>query len=742
MSLSFARRYDWLLASSMSETQLPKNKVSLKTITSNDLERESATPSLHEAAVRAATQILETQVGWISVVDSDVPRIAAAVGDLSESLRSYAVALHARLLAIGEPVFVGDKDYDARFHDEDMRIGDVPIRFFAGIPMSVSEQKYSAVLCVVDTQPRVPSRAQMETFVGLSNLIRSSLATNNMVKELASMRAFSNSMLETVADAVITTDRLARVKYMNRAAETFTGWTRDQAIGKPLRLVFRLLMSLQDTHPLDPVEQALRKNEMRGLGFAGVLIDRKGKESPVEYFASPVNDQNNERIGAVLAFRELSQSRGVAARMAYLAQHDQLTDLPNRVLMRDRVSQAIAAARRHGRKLALLFVDLDRFKSVNDSFGHDVGDRLLREVAERLQRGIRASDTLSRQGGDEFLVLLTDIESAADVGRIAAKLLASGAEPFMFDGHELRVSLSIGISLYPSDGEDFDSLMRNADAAMYHAKTTGRNAFEFYISDMNARAQQRTQLETGLPRALERGELILHYQPKVDAVSHRIIGVEALIRWQHPERGMIPPSEFIPLAEENGLIVPIGAWVLREACRQHRLWQAQGREPVPIAVNISAVQLRHRSFAKEISTALSASGMDPNFLMLELTESSLMDHGGSTRSLLDALNQAGVRFSIDDFGLGYSSLSYLRRFPISSLKIDQSFVRDLATDPDDAAITGAIISMAKSLKLRVVAEGVETEAQMKFLSERGCDAIQGFYFYKPMPSEAVARLLQ
>jgi diguanylate cyclase (GGDEF)-like protein len=390
----------------------------------------------------------------------------------------------------------------------------------------------------------------------------------------------------------------------------------------------------------------------------------------------------------------------------------------------------------------VLFLDLDRFKHINDSMGHVVGDRLLQSVARRLFSCVRSSDTVGRQGGDEFVVLLWEVRRAEDAAMTAAKILEALREPHRIDGHELYVSGSIGIVTYPDDGTDAETLMKKADLAMYHAKETGRDSYQFFKPAMNARAVERQSLEDSLRYAIERRELVLHYQPKVDLKSGGIIGAEALIRWRHPQRGLVPPGQFVTIAEDCGLIVPIGRWVLREACRQARAWQTAGLPPLCVAINISPVELRAPGFVAGVRTILKETGLEPRYLELELTETVLIEDSRSVADVLEELKDIGVLLALDDFGTGYSSLSHLKRFPIDTLKIDQSFVRDLTVDEDDAGIVTAVIGMGRSLHMRVVAEGVETREQLEILQEHGCPQGQGYYFCRPVPAEEFGHLLE
>jgi diguanylate cyclase (GGDEF)-like protein len=442
------------------------------------------------------------------------------------------------------------------------------------------------------------------------------------------------------------------------------------------------------------------------------------------------------------AHKLTEQVQSAKVQLEHLVHHDVLTDLPNRTLLQDRLGQAIELARRQDRQLAVMFMDLDQFKHINDSLGHAVGDQLLQSVAERLMGCVRHLDTISRQGGDEFVLLLPYIEHAEDAAFTAQKILVALAQPHRIDENTIHIGASIGISIYPDDGQDAETLIKCADSAMYHAKENGRNNYQFFEQGMNVRAVERQFIEGGLRRALELQEFVLHYQPKINLHNGAIVGVEALIRWRHPQRGLLSPVQFVPIAEDCGLILPIGRWVLREACRQARAWQDAGLPPITVAINTSAAEFRADDFLDNLRATLEASRLEPRFLELELTESVLMRDAEATGSVLHALADLGIKLAVDDFGTGYSSLSYLRRFPIDTLKIDQSFVSRMTHNPDDAAVVGAVISMAKSLRLRVIAEGVETAEQAAFLQTQHCDEGQGYLFGRPVAAAALASLLQ
>jgi diguanylate cyclase (GGDEF)-like protein/PAS domain S-box-containing protein len=548
--------------------------------------------------------------------------------------------------------------------------------------------------------------------------------------------------LNSIGDAVLCTDISGNISYLNLVAETMTGWRREEAVGKPLAEVFRIIDGTTRKPARDPMEMAVEQNRTVGLTVNCVLIRRDGFESAIEDSAAPIHDRAGRVIGAVIVFHDVSAARAMSLEMTHSAQHDLVTNLPNRLLLSDRISQSIALARRQNRPIAVLFLDLDRFKYINDSLGHATGDKLLQSVSKRLLASVRGSDTVSRQGGDEFVILLSEITYPEDAATSAKKILLSVSAPHSIGGHNLHIDGSIGISVYPEDGEDAETLIKNADMAMYHAKERGRNNFQFFKAEMNLKAVKRQSLESSLRCALEREEFLLHYQPKVNLDTGKITGVEALIRWQQPDRGLVPPSQFVPIAEDCGLIVPIGRWVLREACRQARAWQDAGLPPLPIAVNVSATEFCDSGFVEGVRRILSETGLEARYLELELTERVLMEDAESTASVLQELKMMGVHLAVDDFGTGYSSLSYLRQFPIDVLKIDQSFVHQITADPDDSTLVSAIINMGKSLQHLVVAEGIETPEQRAYLQTQNCAEGQGYLFSRPLAAAQFAHILQ
>jgi diguanylate cyclase (GGDEF)-like protein len=447
-------------------------------------------------------------------------------------------------------------------------------------------------------------------------------------------------------------------------------------------------------------------------------------------------------LGIALSLRILQQRKRADDRVRHIAFHDDLTSLPNRLMLNQRLDQALGRHRRAGTQLASLFMDLDRFKVINDSLGHEVGDVLLRQVADRLRAQSREGDTIARMGGDEFVVLVENQASVSDISACARRLADELSAPYLLGEKACHVTLSIGISVFPSDGNDSQELLKAADVAMYRAKQMGRNNYQYYLPSMNVHTLERLELESDLSHALERGEFLLYYQPRVEMATGLITGTEALLRWKHPHRGLVSPLDFIPLAEETGLIVPIGEWVLATACAQNKAWQDQGPTKLSVAVNLSARQFTDPMLLPKLTRIIRASGMDPSSLELEITESAAMSHGECTIAVLENLKSMGVRIAIDDFGTGYSSLAYLKRFPIDTLKVDRSFIGDIPNDSGGMKITRAIIAMAHGLKLNVVAEGVETAAQFKFLRTQCCDAVQGYFLYRPLPVDEVARALR
>jgi diguanylate cyclase (GGDEF)-like protein/PAS domain S-box-containing protein len=547
--------------------------------------------------------------------------------------------------------------------------------------------------------------------------------------------------LNSISDAVICTDIHGNINYLNTAAEKITGWTRAEANGVPISQVFKIINSQTRQRVESPVAIVLRSNKARELAEDTVLITRHGNELAIEDSTSPIHDEDHELTGVVIVFHDVSVAKELARKMAYLAQHDYLTSLPNRALLKDRISQSIAVAKRDGVHLAILFMDLDNFKQVNDSLGHEIGDAILQAVALRLADCVRSSDTISRLGGDEFVVLLREDKQAADAAATAEKILAAMIVPHTIHQHVMYLSASIGISIYPSDGQDAETLIKNADTAMYQVKKHSKSNYQFFNAQMNIHVAEKQFIEHNLRLAIEKNELTLHYQPKVNLATGQITGAEALLRWAHPEWGEVTPERFIPIAEETGLILPIGCWVLTEACAQAKRWTAAGYQPITMAVNISAKEFTQRHFVRQVQNALTQVNLDAHCLELEITETSLMSDAESSIMTLNALKALGVNIAVDDFGTGYSSLSYLKKFPIDVLKIDQSFVHEMNGAHENEDIVTAIIRMGNSLNLRVICEGIENPLQLCFLKLQQCDEGQGYLFSKPLNAEAFGALL-
>jgi diguanylate cyclase (GGDEF)-like protein/PAS domain S-box-containing protein len=527
------------------------------------------------------------------------------------------------------------------------------------------------------------------------------------------------------------------IEYVNPAFKRITGYDPAEVIGQDCRLLQR---DDRDQDGIAAIRQALAANRevsavLRNYRKDGALFWN-------QLYVAPVPNPDGETTHHIGVINDVTALIRYQEQLEYQANYDGLTRLPNRNLLRDRLQHALVVAQRHQNGVAVVFIDLDGFKNVNDSLGHSVGDRLLAVVADRLARCARATDTVARHGGDEFVVVLSDTSDEQSLIAWMERVRASISEPVWLDGTELYVGCSMGASLFPQDGEDAETLMKKADLAMYRAKDMGRNTFQFYQPEMNASAGARMNLERRLRRALRDNEFLLHYQPQVDINSGQIVGVEALVRWRDPEVGLVPPSSFIPVAEESGLIGPLSEWVLREACRQNKAWQDEGLPPARVSVNLSARHFQQRNVAKLVKQVLAETGLEPQYLELELTESTIMRNAEEAVTMLNELHALGIGLAIDDFGTGYSSLSYLKRFPVDRLKIDRSFVSDIGVSNDDETITSAIIALAHSLKMQVIAEGVETSAQLDFLKERACDEMQGFFFAKPLPRDAIPGMLQ
>jgi diguanylate cyclase (GGDEF)-like protein/PAS domain S-box-containing protein len=588
---------------------------------------------------------------------------------------------------------------------------------------------------------RIVGGSEVETR-GLFRALRYAVERHVMEEALFEAKERAEVTLNCIGDGVACTDLAGNITFLNLVAETMTGWPLREAAGRPMAEVLQILDATSGEPIPNPMDMAIRQDQPIHLPSNCILVRRDGFETPVEDTVAPIHNREGQVTGAVIVFRDVREARALALQVTHTAEHDFLTGLPNRMLLNDRVGQAIVMALRHTKKVVVLFLDLDGFKHINDSLGHPVGDKLLQSVANRLVKCVSLTDTVSRQGGDEFVVLLSEVDRAEDAAIAARRMLQAVAGAYSIGQHDLHITTSIGVSVYPDDGLDAETLIKNADTAMYQAKENGRQSYKFFKPAMNVRAVERQAIEENLRRALGRNEFALHYQPKIDLKSGKITGAEALIRWVHPTRGLIAPQHFIPVAEECGLILPIGKWVIREACQQAQAWLSAGLALGTMAVNISALQFRGEGFLEGVFSVLEETGLDPKHLEVELTESVLMKHAESAEAILKALRARGVQVSVDDFGTGYSSLSYLRKFPIDTLKIDQSFIHQISATSEETTLLTAVIRMGRSLSLRVVAEGVETEEELKFLQAQRCDEAQGYYFSRPVPPRQFAMLLE
>lgn len=548
----------------------------------------------------------------------------------------------------------------------------------------------------------------------------------------------TEAVLRNMVDAVINFDGQGNIESLNPAAERMFGYHPNEIIGQSIG---RIIPKMGEEHFCTSIIFASPETGTGGLSnFETVGCHKDHTCFPIELSVSKLEPAG--RVTLIAVIHDIAERKRYEEQLEFQANHDELTNLPNRNLLNDRIRQALLMSQRSHSEVAVFFIDLDNFKVINDSLGHNIGDMLLKIAAERLAGCVRAGDTVARQGGDEFVIVIADKFITEHATLVAGKINELMSQIFCFDEHELGVTCSIGISTFPRDGDNVQVLIKNAEVAMYRAKEQGRNTFQFFTGEMNTRLLARMTMEKYLRRALERDELLVYYQPKVNLKSGRITSMEALVRWQHPEMGLVSPVNFIPLAEETGLIEPIGEWVLRTACKQNKAWQNAGFAPLTVAVNLSVRQFRQQDIVGLIGKLLLETGIDPRYLELEITESIVMQDVDRVTTILKDLKGLGTSLAMDDFGTGYSSLGYLTRFPFDKLKIDQSFVRHITSDPENAAIAKTVIAMAHSLHLKVIAEGVETEGQLNYLRSHGCDEIQGYYFSRPVPALEFEQLLR
>ncbi|MCG3203627.1 MAG: hypothetical protein KCHDKBKB_00298 [Elusimicrobia bacterium] len=557
----------------------------------------------------------------------------------------------------------------------------------------------------------------------------------NSNSKLLSLTA--SQVIDHMREGVLVTDLHHRIIAVNDLFSKVTGYSEQEVLGKNPSLL------KSGEHKAPFYAKMWSSIEKNGFWQGEIINKRKNGELYTEWITiSAIKNKRGKQTHYMAVFTDITKKKRAQETIRHMATYDALTDLPNRAMFREQLQHAIANAQRHNEMLGVLFMDLDRVKVINDSLGHDMGDRLLIGVANRIRHTLRSSDLVARLGGDEFMILLTHIKNSEEITHLTEKLLASIRPPFLLEEHELYTTASIGISIYPKDGINGETLTKNADTAMYRAKRRGRNNYQLFESSMKAEVFHQLSLDNGLRRALERNEFVVHYQPQINIATGEIVGVEALARWNHPDMGLIPPASFIQWAEDSGLIIPIGERILQMACQKNKEWQDRGYPMVKVGVNVSAKQMRHSDILVTVRKVLNETGLPPACLDLELTESTLMDLYGHTMHIPHELKAMGVGFSIDDFGTGYSSLNYLKRLPVKTLKMDQSFIRDLASDSNDAAIATAVIGLGHGLKMNVLAEGVETEGQLRTLRDLGCDQVQGFLFSEPLPAETFEAILK
>jgi diguanylate cyclase (GGDEF)-like protein/PAS domain S-box-containing protein len=695
-------------------------------------------PAFYRTLHGVVSELMYAENFYLALVDEETARLkfeyfVDEVDDAPPALKP-GKTLTEYVLRTGEPLLVNPAVQAALEDQGQVELVGAASLDWLGVPLKRGDQAFGVIVVQSYEETARYTETDRDILTFVSQHVATALDRKRAADALRASEARFRTLAETAPCAIVIYQG-DQFRYVNRAAASITGYERGQLTGKEF---------WDHVHPdFQHLVRGKGRPRQRGVEAPGrhefKIRRRDGEERWLDFSAGVIEFGGRPAVLGI-AF-DVTQRKRAEEQIKELAYHDALTGLPNRLLFNDRLAVAVAQAHRSASRLAILFLDLDRFKVINDSLGHSLGDRLLKEVAERLQAGVRHGDTVARLGGDEFILLLPGIGRAEDAAKVAEKILESLKLPVRIEDRELVVTASIGISLYPEDGFDVESLIKNADTAMYRAKEQGRDNFQLYTHAMNETAVERLGLENSLRKALPGGQLVLHYQPLLDLTTGRVHGVEALLRWNHPDRGLVLPHEFLNLAEITSLIVPMGPWTLRTACARARAWQEQGHPTLTVAVNLSARQFQQPDLVTQVKRALDDTGLPPSSLDLEITETHAMQNAETTIMTLRELKRLGVRISIDDFGIGYSSLSYLKRLPIDTLKIDQSFVRDITTDPDDAAIATAVIALAHTLKLQVVAEGVETQEQLEFLAARHCDRMQGYLFSRPLSADECGEFL-
>lgn len=722
------------------ELQAAARNLRLKRLTELSLTLSGDPTDVFQNVARMIGELLDVRIVCLSIIRGEEMQFMSLYidGEMISNPGSHPLATTpCASVVASKDVRIYDNVID-KFPEAEF-LKDYEAYSYCGFPVLDSDGNVAAITCLLDSNPHIFSEEDLGLLRIFGQRIAVEIERQQHLDEQAhakeQMKKLS-SALEQTADVVLITDKNGLIEYVNPAFEVITGYSFYEVKGRSSNII-------KSYKHDDKFYKYLWDTILKGEVFQDIIINRKksGELYYEEKTITPLKDAKGNITHFISTGKDITERMQTQERIYHLAYHDLLTQLPNRGLFVDRLNHALARQRDPNKFLAVLFIDLDRFKIINDTLGHDIGDRLLKMFSERIVKCLREGDTVARLAGDEFVILLEDITASEDVAPICRKILDSLTLPFQADGKELFVTGSIGISLNPADGVDAATLIRNADIAMYRAKELGRNNYQFYSSDMSVRAFERLNLETNLRHALKRDEFLIYYQPQVSSTTGKIVGVEALLRWRHPELGLLLPDQFISLLEETGLIISVGEWVLQAALCQAKKWQKMGFSPIRVSINLSSRQFDATCLKKIVMDLLEEIGLSSDWVGLEITESLLMNNENNSQETLRGLSMAGIQISIDDFGTGYSSLSYLKRLPIDTLKIDGSFIRDVIINPDDTAIVQAIIAMAKTLKLDVIAEGVETREQLEFV--RGsCVAIQGFVFSKPLPVDAVTELLR